>query len=685
LKQFAVSDTFSHRAKATVLMRNPSRTKRFAMTQWLDDFLYPCNFASMLRQLNGRASAKKSMVFRVFTWIIILAAFVFPKSDRACVMRDGIPSLQYEQRSDAYQGAVLWLSNESGGIRFWDGSAVRLNEWYGLAAAHLFLGPGYSNLNAHVGTGTNFMTDRGVTRNITSVLIIPGYDPNAAPATVPDVAILKFDHPLPGPDLTIGTINDGDVVTTAGFGSYGYPATQYILTDGNRRAFDAPKSTDTNYPGIIYDLDWDELTGPLYGGMAAPGDSGSPGFNSAGQLVAIADAVDPTVNGQAGAGTNATTYSIRLDAFADWIQTNTVVATPNLSASLQGTNLIVSWIGSYTLQTSPHANGSFVSIPGASSPYTNAITGIDSRFFRLALPPDPPPLPPTTDTNLGTLGATADGVDFYVAHGLPGAIAGDSSDFAIGLPAAPDADGGIFRVPFQTALNPSGPFSIELWTKPAQTVSSAVLASSIFHPSPVGQRGGWYLYQGDTSGGANGFYFGCYNTSGDSTVTQASLNSAIDTNAWYFLTGVFDGTNANLYVNGVSVANSALPAGQSFRANPSAPMTFGARSDYVAWFYGDLDQPAFYTNGLSPAQVLTHFQAGTNASPPITYQQVILNDDPAGYWRFAPAGATNQMSVEPLVARKKILPHPATSSQKYPTQPHSRGTNAPIYLRSLNE
>ncbi|HWY76125.1 MAG TPA: hypothetical protein VN281_10940, partial [Verrucomicrobiae bacterium] len=59
----------------------------------------------------------------------------------------------------------------------------------------------------------------------------------------------------------------------------------------------------------------------------------------------------------------------------------------------------------------------------------------------------------------------------------------------------------------------------------------------------------------------------------------------------------------------------------------------------------------------------------------------ILNDGPVGYWRFPPAGATNQMNIERLVAPKRILAKPAAVPKKYPTLPHPRGTNAPIYLQ----
>jgi hypothetical protein len=57
---------------------------------------------------------------------------------------------------------------------------------------------------------------------------------------------------------------------------------------------------------------------------------------------------------------------------------------PSLSfGALNGNNLVLTWSGSYTLQTSTNAEGPYVDVPASTSPYTNNVTTDAQRFFRL--------------------------------------------------------------------------------------------------------------------------------------------------------------------------------------------------------------------------------------------------------------------------------------------------------------
>jgi sugar lactone lactonase YvrE len=234
--------------------------------------------------------------------------------------------------------------------------------------------------------------------------------------------------------------------------------------------------------------------------------------------------------------------------------------------------------------------------------------------------------------NIGSLGTVANGTYSIIAdRGVPGAIQGDNANSAVRFPAYAPLNR--VAIPFLSALNPNGPFSAEFWAKPSGTNSAPCPLSSVDFGTYI--RSGWLFYQGGpalTDG--NGFFFGIYNTSSGTSRTQATTSIPVNTNAWYHVVGVFDGANAILYVNGVNAASAALPNGQSFRPCTASAMTFGQRSDGNFPFAGDLDEGAFYTNALTAAQVAAHYQAGTNAAPAIPYQQVILNDHPAGYGRF---------------------------------------------------
>ena len=80
----------------------------------------------------------------------------------------------------------------------------------------------------------------------------------------------------------------------------------------------------------------------------------------------------------ASAGAHQTFRSIRFGPIE-----NTVVVQPLLSFTHAGTNVILSWSGSFTLQSAPNVTGAYTNVPGATSPYTNSIGTEPQRFFRL--------------------------------------------------------------------------------------------------------------------------------------------------------------------------------------------------------------------------------------------------------------------------------------------------------------
>jgi DNA-binding beta-propeller fold protein YncE len=77
-----------------------------------------------------------------------------------------------------------------------------------------------------------------------------------------------------------------------------------------------------------------------------------------------------------------------LDSFAATVSKPTFLAFQPpfpmpLYLQLTGTNLVLTWTNAlFNLQAAPAVAGSYTNIPGAISPYTNAITG-SQQFFRL--------------------------------------------------------------------------------------------------------------------------------------------------------------------------------------------------------------------------------------------------------------------------------------------------------------
>ncbi len=58
-------------------------------------------------------------------------------------------------------------------------------------------------------------------------------------------------------------------------------------------------------------------------------------------------------------------------------------ARPTLAIARARSGVVITWAGPYTLQSSTSAPGPYLDVAGASSPYTNALPAVRSRFFRL--------------------------------------------------------------------------------------------------------------------------------------------------------------------------------------------------------------------------------------------------------------------------------------------------------------
>lgn len=233
---------------------------------------------------------------------------------------------------------------------------------------------------------------------------------------------------------------------------------------------------------------------------------------------------------------------------------------------------------------------------------------------------------PFTAANLGTLGALANGSPLATNYGInttilglqPGALANPPDTSFLFSSAVTNP----INIPYRPEWNLNAPFSVELWLKGG--TAFACPASSIQY-----DQAGWLFYQGDSSQATgNGWWFRVYIAGG--TRISAQANMTVSPTAWCYIVGVYDGTNALLYTNGVLATSTAL--GAAYAPNTATTnLTFGNRSD-GHWSYGGcIDQPAFYTNALSASQVAAHYAAANNAA---NYTSQVLAQHPPGYWPF---------------------------------------------------
>jgi hypothetical protein len=168
-------------------------------------------------------------------------------------------------------------------------------------------------------------------------------------------------------------------------------------------------------------------------------------------------------------------------------------------------------------------------------------------------------------------------------------------------------------------INPSGPFTIEFWANIAAYNSESSTGhfyspiSSMPRPS---RTGGYEWYMG---GNSSGYEFHTAEDGGYSLITAD--NNEPPVGDWWYLTGIWDGTNMYLYVNG-ELGNDQIdppaPAGTDnftaegqgqtvFLPNTSVPFYIGSRSDGVDYFDGAMADVAFYNYALSYEQVTNHW------------------------------------------------------------------------------
>ena len=237
-------------------------------------------------------------------------------------------------------------------------------------------------------------------------------------------------------------------------------------------------------------------------------------------------------------------------------------------------------------------------------------------YWRLDQPPGPPPPPLATAMNLGSVGVTGNGsYDYFVRGQQPGALIG-STDTAAGFAGSTTA-----QVPYAPELNPAPPFTVEAWVRPNVTLTGTTLTCPL---SSLTGSSGWLFYQT-----ARGWNLRAGDASGY-TVNIAGT-TIIQSNTWYHLAGIFDGTTADIYVNGTKEATGSIV---TFEANFDQPIGIGARGDRSFFFNGEVDEVAIYASVLSSSEVTAHYANGTNASPAQPYDSLVLAGNPIGYWRL---------------------------------------------------
>jgi hypothetical protein len=214
-------------------------------------------------------------------------------------------------------------------------------------------------------------------------------------------------------------------------------------------------------------------------------------------------------------------------------------------------------------------------------------------------------------------------------------------------------------VPFNVALNPPPPFSVEFWAKPNSLGGDSTGDSPVSNFNPNwyngGNRTGWLFYLNNT--GRWEFRLGLTaGYAGKATGTGGNAKVGV----WQHIVATFDGTNATLYADGVVIAKvdtSTAPGLANWVPNPisflrmggtslvgnnntepyNANIGTGSNSGNRGWD-GSLDELAIYPTLLSAAKVAAHHDAASTNNA--GYSAQILADGPVAYWGMEDALVT---------------------------------------------
>ena len=242
----------------------------------------------------------------------------------------------------------------------------------------------------------------------------------------------------------------------------------------------------------------------------------------------------------------------------------------------------------------------------------------------------PPARAAAISSNTGSLGAAADGMDANTVTLTTGAVAAGGDQAALYNGVA----GTNTIVPFQAALNPAtaSPFTIEFWANPTASDNDDSPVSN--RVASVANRSGWVFFQ---RGAATGWNFRMYSGVGgglgwDLTGGTSTLNS------WTHVAATWDGSSAQLFVNGSLADGTNDPGASGIYNRNTAPTTnlVIAATDTGSPNNGAVDEVAFYGAALSGAQILNHFNTASSATPG-AYHSLIQGD-----------GALLQLSNNPV-------------------------------------
>lgn len=154
-------------------------------------------------------------------------------------------------------------------------------------------------------------------------------------------------------------------------------------------------------------------------------------------------------------------------------------------------------------------------------------------------------------------------------------------------------------------LNLANGGSIEFWIRPT---SSSKWRIVLFKGTGVDWASSPYTFRLEDSSNKICMYI----SNSDGVITNLCSQSGLNLNTWYHIVGIWNSSDANLYVNGLLNETYAMFPGEFPLLESTYPLTIGKTdtglTEWYAYFNGSVDELIMYNRVLSLDEIQEHYQ-----------------------------------------------------------------------------
>ncbi len=103
---------------------------------------------------------------------------------------------------------------------------------------------------------------------------------------------------------------------------------------------------------------------------------------------------------------------------------------------------------------------------------------------------------------------------------------------------------------------------------------------------------------------------------GNAANSSVQPTNVLSSNTWYNVIATYDGTNANVYLNGTLIGTTSATGNVT---NNAYPFTIGAAQDLSLKFNGKIDEVRFYTRTLSATEANELYELPVDITQPLSH------------------------------------------------------------------